>query len=180
MVDRICFFLCAALLNLTASVSAQAFNCPLPPPGNLVCGNAEFQNCGIDVDGVTRHFCIHQPAQPQNGLPAVWGFHGGTKQARVMVGHLADQTEQGMILVAPTALESTGDCGRRWRHLGRDRPDWGTLNTGEDACAASPTQDNDADLHFVEALSNEIDTQIEDVIRYALGSRTVPAWCINL
>ncbi|SIO48093.1 hypothetical protein SAMN05444722_2494 [Rhodovulum sp. ES.010] len=91
-----------------------------------------------------------------------------------MGGHLTDQTEQGMVLVAPSALQSGAECVPAWRHLGPARADWAALDTGAHTCtapagAAPHTTDNDADLHFVETLMATLDGEIAGASHYALG-----------
>lgn len=123
-------------------------------------------------NSVRRHFCIHVPGRPQGELSTIWGFHGSRGSGQVMTGFLADQTEQGAVLVAPTALRSGADCARRWRSLGPPyRASWAELSNPDDPCpqAQTQTQDNDADLDFVTALMNEIDQQLAPAGHWALG-----------
>lgn len=161
---------------LTGHGQAQvaSFTCPMPAP-QAACGNPEFQSCSMDVpdstgSSVTRHFCIHVPDIPESGLGTVWGFHGGGGNGKVMTRFLADQTEQGAVLVAPTAERSSADCARRWRSLGPPyRASWADLSNPADPCPQAQTPDNDADLDFVTALMNEIDQQLDAAGHWALG-----------
>lgn len=158
-----------AAVFTAASGAAVAFNCPIAPPAALQCGNPEFQSCGIQVNGVLRHFCIHQPQRPTSNLPVVWGFHGHTGAASRAVNWLQDQTEQGMVLVAPSALPSEPDCQTRWRHMNPRIPTWADF-AGTDTCTppAAGTAKT-ADLDFVTALLADIDAQIDVSGHYALG-----------
>ncbi len=172
------FRLTKALLiaaTVPLSAEAQTFTCPAAAPAGFACGNSEFQNCGIDIPDssgtlVPRHFCIHVPVQPAPAMSAIFGFHGSSGDARVGVGIMEDQTEQGMVLVAPTAIETGPQCQRKWRSFGPDTFDeWSEIDQPLDPCAAAPTQDNDADLDFVAALMDEIDQQLEPPHHYAWG-----------
>jgi len=162
-------WLAAFALADSASAQISSFSCPLPSPPNATCGNPEFESCGIDVGGVTRHVCVHASRQPNQALPAVWGFHGRTGDGAVAAGWMQDMTEQGMLLVAPSALDSGAPCVPAWRHLGSQRADWTVLDTGQDACTTAASTDNDADLALVQTLLDEIDSQIADVDHYAFG-----------
>jgi len=71
------------------------------------CGNPEFNSCSIDIDGIPRQFCMHVPAQPTQDVPLLLGFQGGGGMASRAVSWMDKHTEQGMILVAPTALPAT-------------------------------------------------------------------------
>lgn len=90
------------------------------------CGNPEFRACTITSGGAQRQFCIHQPDRPKTDVPVVFAFHGGGGDASRAVGWIAKHTEQGMILVAPSAQPSTTSyplaggtaCATAWRHLG--------------------------------------------------------------
>ncbi|MEM7522419.1 MAG: hypothetical protein AAF360_01390 [Pseudomonadota bacterium] len=90
------------------------------------CGNPEFRACTIASGGAQRQFCVHQPSLPTIGVPVVFAFHGGGGDASRAVSWVAKHTEQGMILVAPSAQPSTASypaaggvgCAPAWRHLG--------------------------------------------------------------
>ena len=157
-----------AFAVIGSAASAQGM-CPAPPPPGLQCGNPEFQSCGIAVNGVTRHFCIHVPQFPVTNRPVVWGFHGHTGTASRAVNWLQDQTEQGMVLVAPTALRSEPDCQTRWRQMNPGIPNWAAFG-GIDTCTP-PVGGTDkvADLDFVTALLAEIDSRLDVSGHYALG-----------
>lgn len=91
--------LLSCLLFLLPTAAAAQFACPVAAPAGpfAQCGNPEFQSCGIDVNGIVRHFCVHQPAFPTEAVPVVWGFHGSGGQASRAVNWLEDQTEQGWL-----------------------------------------------------------------------------------
>lgn len=72
-------FTAAGSLHNAAHVSARTV-CPAPPTG-AVCGHPEFDSCGLIVNGVNRHFCLHVPALLQTGMPVVFNFHGTGGQA---------------------------------------------------------------------------------------------------
>jgi len=162
-----CFPAAAALAQIAS------FTCPIAGPANA-CGNPEFQACSIDVTdsagvAVTRDFCIHVPAQPAEGMSAIWGFHGGGGNTRVGVGLMDSETEQGAILVAPSAIPSGSNCNTAWRSFGEtDFDEWSEIDSANDPCAAA-TQDNDADLDFVLALMDEIDAQLSPESHFAWG-----------
>lgn len=162
---------CLFLLLFPIAAAAQ-FACPMAPPAGPIsqCGNPEFQSCGIDVNGITRHFCIHEPAFPDEDVPVVWGFHGSGGQASRAVNWLEDQTGQGMVLVAPTALPSYDECTRRWRHLSGNIPTWADF-ANANTCATGPgaPSGNGVDLEFVLALMDEIDAQLDVATHHALG-----------
>ena len=82
---------------------------------------------------------------------------------------LQDQTEQGMVLVAPSALPSDPDCTTRWRHMNPGIQTWADFG-GTDSCTppAGGTAKS-ADLDFVTALLDEIDARFEVSGHYALG-----------
>lgn len=91
-------------LVLFPIAAAAQFVCPTAAPAGPItqCGNPEFQSCGIDVNGITRHFCIHEPVFPTADVPVIWGFHGGGGQASRAVNWLEDQP-----------LPGPGACRRR-------------------------------------------------------------------
>jgi len=170
------------VLLFTSSNAAAQVACSPPdagvPPDVRSCGNPEFQSCSIAIGGIPRHFCMHVPAQPTENLPLVLGFHGGGGMASRAVNWLDKHTEQGMILVAPTALPSSTGCTRRWRTLsgsiGVDGiPDWAAFNE-PDTClttfagwtAGSP---NGQDLQFINELMLGLDSQFDITQRFAFG-----------
>ena len=182
--------------------SAQAFICPLPPPGaggpNVAkCKNSEFQSCGINVNGITRHFCIHVPSDGAGApagqsdplienLPVIFGFHGGGGDASKMVKIWDKHTEQGMVLIAPSALVSGNgtDCKPAWRGIRKTVPTWADL-ANPDACgfavaiippkfAVLPYQTgganhNDLDLVRIIGAAINADQQIQPTGFYASG-----------
>lgn len=127
--------------------SAYGFTCPTPPPGagtpdEARCNNAEFQSCGITVNGIDRHFCIHVPsdgpAAIKQNMPVVFAFHGGGGDASVQTAIWDKHTEQGMVIVSPSALVSNqrGECKPAWRHIGQSAPTWADLATA-DTCGTA-------------------------------------------
>ena len=168
----------ATLAGFAGEARAQV-SCPASPPPvpALACGNPEFRSCAIDVGGIPRHFCVHEPSSPPgvppDGRPVVLGFHGRGGEAAKMVALLDHLTEQGMVLVAPTALPTSAACVPRWRHMDSTIPTWADLSAA-DACdqAKGPWpahSANRADLDFIATLMTEIDDQIEVQGFYALG-----------
>jgi len=143
-------------ISLCAPAPAHAqVNCPVPPQGAPCCGNPEFKSCGITVDGVDRHFCIHVPAQPRatKPRPVIVGFHGGAGNAARTVDWLDDLTEQGIVLIAPTAMQTERGpgvpCRKAWRAIGGSVSDWAGFNNVAANCTPIP---NDNDLALTEAL----------------------------
>ena len=91
------------------------------------CGNPEFVSCSVEVAGIDRHVCIHEPTSnqptPAAGMPAIIGFHGGGGQASRAVEWMDHFTEDGTILVAPTSLRDPaqpGLCPAQWRFFRLD------------------------------------------------------------
>lgn len=120
---------------------AYGFTCPQTPPPQTDCSNPEFQSCGIMVNGINRHFCIHVPSTVTSGnissLPVVMAFHGNGGNATRQVSIWEDYTEQEMVIVAPSALVSMnrGECVPHWRHIGDGHNlTWGDL-ADPDPCA---------------------------------------------
>ncbi|MCP4996328.1 MAG: hypothetical protein GY934_21530, partial [Gammaproteobacteria bacterium] len=159
--------------------------------------NPEFQSCGIDVNGITRHFCIHVPSDGANppagqsdplieNMPVIFGFHGRSGDATRMVRIWDKHTEQGMVLVAPSALVSGADCVPQWRGVQRSASatPWDDLSR-YDACglagAAIPpkfsnlpyqrggTYQDDLDLVRSIVAAINADTQIQPTGFYASG-----------
>jgi len=170
-----------ALINYESSAHAQ-ISCSPPDAGVPAqvsdCENPEFQSCSIDVTGIPRHFCMHVPEFPAEDIPLVFAFHGSGGMASRAVNWLDSHTEQGMILVAPTALPSKSNCARRWRILsgssGPDAiPDWSAFSQN-DTCALSvagwPAQSlNGHDLQFIRQLVIRMDEKFDIGQRYAFG-----------
>ncbi len=141
------------------------------------CNNPEFQACTITSGGAQRQFCIHEPAIPQTNVPVVFAFHGGGGDASRAVGWISKHTEQGMILIAPSAQPSainfptagsTG-CAAAWRHLGA------RMDTGFNSMTqlGDPPQCgtglNGDDLFFIEDLVRETRKQFDTGDFYAMG-----------
>ncbi len=171
--------------------SAYGFTCSNPPPAGAACGNAEFQSCGITVNGINRHFCIHVPdsgpvAVRQN-MPIIFAFHGGGGDATVQTAIWDKHTEQGMVIVSSSALVSNvgGACKPAWRHIGRAVLTWADL-ANADTCgtvggppipakyAGLPYQSGGTwsdDLTFVQQMVAEInaDPDIQPTGYYAAG-----------
>jgi len=173
--------LAVVLLFSTSFASAQVA-CSPPAAGvpNAVtnCGNPEFQSCSIDVGGIPRHFCLHAPALPPTDVPLVLGFHGSGGMASRAVNWLDSHTEQGMILVAPTALPSSASCNRHWRTLSgtigpNAIPDWAAFqlpDTCMNAVGAWPAgSPNGADLEFIRQLIIALENQYDIDQRFAFG-----------
>ncbi|MDW3224922.1 MAG: hypothetical protein R8G34_18900 [Paracoccaceae bacterium] len=112
------------LLALVAPAQAQVSCASGASP--MTCNNPEFRACTIASGGAQRQFCIHEPALPATDVSVIFAFHGGGGEASAAVGWIAKHTEQGMILVAPSAQQSTVSypasggvgCATAWRHLG--------------------------------------------------------------
>ena len=156
----------AAALSLLVGPmhGAQAYTCPSPaPPAAPQCGNPEFQSCRIDVPvgggapPVPRHFCIHVPAAPPGQeFPVIFAFHGNSGDGGVMVTTWDKHTEQGMVLVAPSALPTGPGCRPSWRTIDRDFPDWSDFTT-VDPCA--PNAPRGHDLALIDAISQDLIAQ---------------------
>jgi len=170
-----------AVLFSATDAAAQA-TCSPPhadvPPSVRSCGNPEFQSCSMDVDGIQRHFCLHVPKQPKENIPLVLGFHGGGGMASRAVNWLDKHTEQGMILVAPTALPTTTNCTRRWRTLSGSLgpnaiPDWAAFldaDTCPNVVGGWPAgSSNSQDLEFINQLIEALDNRFDIEQRFALG-----------
>ncbi len=127
--------------------NVYGFTCANPPPGfgtpnEARCNNPEFQSCGITVNGINRHFCIHVPSdgplQVKRDMPVIFAFHGGGGDAAVQTAFWDKHTEQGMVLVSPSALVSNlgGNCKPAWRHIGTNAPTWAAL-AAADTCGTA-------------------------------------------
>jgi len=134
-------FLIAVLICATEAAAQAACSPPdTDVPVNVrSCGNPEFQSCSLDVDGIARHFCLHIPKQPKENIPLVLGFHGGGGMASRAVNWLDKHTEQGMILVAPTALPTPAGSS------------------------------NSQDIEFINMLIEELDNRFNVEQRFAVG-----------
>jgi poly(3-hydroxybutyrate) depolymerase len=99
----------------------------------------------------------------------VWAFHGHTGSAARGVNWLQDQTEQGMVLVAPSALPSEPDCTTRWRHMNPGIRTWADFGGVDNCTPPAVATDKTADLDFVTALLDDIDARFEVAGHYALG-----------
>ena len=164
----------AVPLLVAAPVEAQ-YTCPLPAPaGAPLCGNPEFQSCRIDVPvggggaPVPRHFCIHVPAAPPSmEFPVIFAFHGGGGDGGVMVAIWDKHTEQGMVLIAPSALPSRAGCTTRWRTIDRQSLNWSDF-TVVDPCP--PMAPLGHDLALVDAIAQDLIAQgIQPQGFYAAG-----------
>jgi len=158
------------LLLVCCASGAQAF-CPMAGPANA-CSNPEFQSCSLTVNGVQRSYCIHVPDQPANDLPVIFAFHGASQSASHQVDIWDKHTEQGIVIVALTALESDTPrgCRRAWRYLGPDMQTWADYNN-VDPCpgplGVAKTKINDLD--FVRDLAQGIDGALDVANFYATG-----------
>ena len=145
--------------------------------GASTCGNPEFRACTIASGGSQRQFCIHQPAIPKTNVPVVFAFHGGGGDASAAVSWTAKHTEQGMILVAPSAQPSTVSfpaaggvgCAAAWRHLGANLNGAFTdMSQLGDPPQCGPGLNGD-DLQLMIDLSDAIRTQFDTGRFYAMG-----------
>jgi len=171
-------FVLNILLMLFASImQAQAqINCSSGASA-ATCDNPEFQACTIASGGTQRQFCIHQPTIPDTNVPVVFAFHGGGGDASRAVSWVAKHTEQGMILVAPSAQDSainfpavgvTG-CAAAWRHLGaRLNGTFDTMAQIGDPPQCGPGENGD-DLFLMEDLVLALDAQFDTGNYYAMG-----------
>ena len=150
--------------------------CPVGVPGPAgVCGNPEFDGCTLNVNGVDRNYCIHIPSQPPNDLPVIFAFHGGNQRASHQVEVWDKHTEQGIVIVAPEALESesllpdgTITCKRKWRTLGSGIADWVDFATAS-SCPSSMATEKRADLDFIKELGQGIRNSLQVSEFYAIG-----------
>lgn len=164
-----------ATLYLLLSAAAQA-QCPVGAAALAdFCANPEFQSCTMPVKGVDRNYCIHAPTQPATDLPVVFGFHGGNQRARHQVEIWDKHTEQGMVLVAPEALESDAvdpagnvSCNRKWRSIGGNIPTWADFSVAS-TCQVGVATDNMADLDFINELASGIRNSRDVANFYATG-----------
>ena len=167
-----------ALAGLPTPGAAQTYTCPATSAAaGALCGNnPEFQGCLIDVSApddtgaiVTeqRHYCIHVPEVfVQQSLPVVFGFHGGGGNGGRMVNIWEKHTEQGMVLVFPSALPTernfpVSSCITAWRTLDSERPDWSDFEQ-LDTCPHPDTGNLTPyghDLAMVETISQDIVNQ---------------------
>ena len=169
---RYCF---AIFLIGIWSAAAHAI-CPVGVPGPAdLCGNLEFESCTLNVYGVDRDYCIHIPARPQNELPVVFAFHGGNQHASHQVEIWDKHTEQGIVIVAPEALESenqlpdgTITCQRKWRTIGSGIADWADFPTPS-TCPSTIATEKRADLDFIKELAQGIGNNLQVSRFYASG-----------
>lgn len=141
------------------------------------CGNPEFRACTITSSGVQRQFCIHQPSIPRSRVPVVFAFHGGGGDASRAVSWIAKHTEQGMILVAPSAQQSTASypqsggvgCATAWRHLGANfNGAFTDMSQLGDPPQCGPGTNGD-DLYFMVDLIAGLRAQFDTYGFYAMG-----------
>jgi hypothetical protein len=120
---------------------------------------------------VPRHFCIHVPAAPPSQeFPVIFAFHGNAGDGGVMVTTWDKHTEQGMVLIAPSALPTGPGCRPSWRTIDRDFPDWSDFAT-IDPCA--PMAPRGHDLALIDAISLDLSAQgIAPQGFYAAGFQT--------
>ena len=141
------------------------------------CGNPEFQACSITSGGAQRRFCLHEPDIPQTDVPVVFAFHGGGGDASSAVNWVSKHTEQGMILVAPSAQPSADNypasggtgCATAWRHLGARLS--GVFNNMSELgdppeCGSGLNGD---DLYFMLDLVSELQKQFNTGNFYTMG-----------
>jgi poly(3-hydroxybutyrate) depolymerase len=157
--------------------SATAYGlCPLGGLGPAgLCGNPEFDSCSMNVRGVDRNYCIHIPSQPPSDLPVIFALHGGNQSASHQVDIWDKHTEQGIVIVAPEALESenqlpdgTVTCQRKWRSIGGGVADWADFPTPS-ACPATIATEKRADLDFIKELARGIGSSLQVAGFYASG-----------
>lgn len=86
----------------------------------------------------------------------IFAFHGNSGNGGVMVRTWDKHTEQGMVLIAPSALPSGPGCQPSWRTIGRDFPNWSDF-TAIDACP--PGAPRGIDLALVDAISQDLIAQ---------------------
>jgi poly(3-hydroxybutyrate) depolymerase len=97
----------------------------------------------------------------------IFAFHGGGHAGRVMATTWDKHTEQGMVLVAPSAMKDPAlpGCRGHWRTIDRDFPDWSDFTT-VDPCGTPRGHD----LALVDAISQHlIDEGIVPQGFYAAG-----------
>ena len=169
--------LLSGLAMSALSIQAQAQVACSSGASATTCGNPEFQACTINSGGAQRQFCLHEPDIPQSNVPVVFAFHGGGGNASRAVNWVSKHTEQGMILVAPSAQPSainypasggTG-CAPAWRHLGARLN--GAFNTMAELgdppeCGSGLNGD---DLFFMLDLVSELRNQFETGDFYTMG-----------
>lgn len=180
-----------AVFGLGLAADVDAYTCAQTAPDAL-CGNPdEFQSCLIDVTAPTaiggtvtapRQYCIHVPTvfssdARLNGVPVVFGFHGGGGDGGRMVSIWEKHTEQGMVLVFPSALPTTRfqpvqECTLQWRTLEGPRTEWDDFLELDD-CRHPATNVKTPfghDLAMVDAIASDIvDQGIEVQGFYATG-----------
>ena len=150
--------------------------CPVGAPGPAgACGNAEFDSCTVNVNGVARNYCIHVPSHPTTNLPVLMAFHGHNQHARDQVEVWDKHTEQGIVLVAPEALlsenvrpDGTMACERSWRAIGSAIATWADFTVAS-TCPMAIATDQKADLDFVNDLTQGIQNTLSVSRFYATG-----------
>lgn len=172
------------LVVLISAPDAQAQACTRAT-SVAACGNEEFLDCTIDIGGIDREFCLHNPEElppPATGhaRPVVFVFHGGGGNRRNAVDFVDHLTEQDIIFIVPQALESdltigtppatVSSCAPLWRHLTHyGVQDWADFaNPNPNGCGPAGAN-NDHDLQLVEALLDEADARYDVLGHYALG-----------
>jgi poly(3-hydroxybutyrate) depolymerase len=130
------------------------------------CASVEFDACQIEVSGIVRHYCQHIPAQG-GALPAIFSYHGAGGKAKALVNLWRAQTQQSMIVVVPSALETreNGDCSFRWRQIGTLAVSWSELDN-IDSCDGGTWRN---DLEFTAALMDLFEANFDISDFYALG-----------
>jgi len=168
-------FLIIFLLMLITPFVANAAS--IPAPANL-CSNPEFDSFQMNVNGLRRQYCIHIPSFPTNKLPVILAFHGGNQTPNNQIEIWGKHTEQGMVIVAPKALERediSGLCKRMWRSIGGGIPTWPDYLGAPGPCQAAAVAGGPApidelnDLDFVKQLMHELNKRFNVSGFYAAG-----------
>lgn len=147
---------------------------PIPGPVNL-CKNPEFDSYSLNVNGLRRDYCIHIPSFPINNLPVILAFHGGNQTPKDQIDIWRKHTEQGMVIVAPKALEredSNGQCKRMWRSIGGGIKTWDAYLNPPGLCTAEPGAqmiDERNDLDFIKELMEDLSSRLNVSGFYATG-----------
>jgi poly(3-hydroxybutyrate) depolymerase len=162
------------LIGICSTTAHAIWPVGVPGPAGL-CGNLEFESCSLNVSGVDRNYCIHIPAQPPSDLPVIFAFHGGNQRADHQVEVWDKHTEQGIVIVAPEALESesllpdgTITCMRKWRTIGGGVANWADFPTAS-TCPPAIANEKRADLDFIQELAQGIGNNLHVSRFYASG-----------